>query len=379
MALKGIKVIEFAGLAPAPFCGMILQDFGARVIRVDKLRGNTDLDALGNGKQSIAVNLKHSDGITIIRKLCEETDVLLEPFRQGVMESLGLGPNILLKDNPKLIYARLTGFGQSGVYSKKAGHDINYVAMSGLLSLFGRKGENPIFPVNLAADFGGGGLTCALGIILALFERSRSGKGQVVDCDMVSGTSYLGSWLYRSQKLPIWGNERGNNILDTGAHFYEVYKTKDGKYISVGALEPQFYTELLKGLGLTEEKVPHFMNFDEGKALFQSVFIEKTQEEWMEVFKDLDACVAPVLSLEEAPLHQHNVERKTFVRDNCNELVPAPSPHLSRTPGQSKAMRKYPQIGEHTKLVLKELNYSEADILNFEKEHVVGIHSKSNL
>jgi alpha-methylacyl-CoA racemase len=214
MALRGIKVLEFAGLAPVPFCGMVLADFGASVLRVDKLQANTDLDSLGNGKQSIALNLKHPDGVEIVKRLAKTSDVLIEPFRKGVMEKLGLGPEILMKDNPRLIYARLTGYGQSGYYCKNAGHDINYVGLSGLLSLFGRSGEKPIFPVNFAADFAGGGLTCALGILLALHERHSSGLGQVIDSNMVEGTAYLGSWLYRSQNLPIWGNERGKNHLD---------------------------------------------------------------------------------------------------------------------------------------------------------------------
>lgn len=206
-----------------------------------------ELDCLANGKKSLALNLKHSKGVRILKNLCRSSDVLIEPFRKGVMEKLNLGPDILLKENPRLIYARLSGYGHSGAFSDNSGHDINYVALSGLLSSIGRKGENPIHPVNLVADFGGGGLMCALGIILALFERTNSGVGQVVDNAMVNGAAYLGSWIYRSQKLPVWGKDRGENLLDTGAHFYEVYRTKDGKFISVGALEPQFYLELLQG------------------------------------------------------------------------------------------------------------------------------------
>lgn len=206
-----------------------------------------DFDCLGNGKKSLALNLKHPEGVNILKTLCKSSDVLIEPFRKGVMEKLKLGPDVLLKNNSRLIYARLSGYGHSGTFSDNSGHDINYVALSGLLSLFGRKGENPIQPVNIVADFGGGGLMCALGIVLALFERNSSGLGQVVDNAMVNGAAYLGSWLYRSQKLPTWGKQRGENLLDTGTHFYEVYKTKDGKYMSVGALEPQFYAELLQG------------------------------------------------------------------------------------------------------------------------------------
>lgn len=321
----------------------------------------------------MAVDLKQEKGITIIRKLCRTADVLLEPFRKGVMESLGLGPNVLLKDNPRLIYARLSGYGQNGPFSRKGGHDINYLAMSGLLSLFGRHGENPLFPVNLAADFGGGGLMCALGILLALFERQKSNLGQVVDCDMVSGAAYLGSWLYRSQQLPIWGQERGKNILDTGSHFYETYKTKDGKYMSVGALEPKFYQQLLEGLGLSDD-TSQFECFDEKKKMFASIFAQKTQKEWCEIFEGLDACVTPVLTLNEAPEHPHNVERKAFV-----EGIPAPAPKLERTPAVSHATKKPPQLGEHTETILKELMYEESDIAGLEREGVIGIHRLGKL
>lgn len=202
---------------------------------------------MANGKKSLALNLKCPEGVQIFKKLCKTSDVLLEPFRKGVMEKLGLGPDVLLKENSRLIYARLSGFGHSGPLSNNAGHDINYVALSGLMSLFGRKNEKPFPPINLVADFGGGSVMCSLGIILALFERNSSGLGQVVDNAMVNGSAYLGSWLYRSQKLPLWGKDRGENILDGGAHFYEIYETKDGKFMSVGALEPQFYEELLEG------------------------------------------------------------------------------------------------------------------------------------
>lgn len=290
------------------------------------------------------------------------------------MESLGLGPNILLKENPRLIYARLSGYGQNGPFSSKGGHDINYVAMSGLLSLFGRYNENPMFPVNLAADFGGGGVMCTLGILLALFERQKSKLGQIVDCDMVSGTAYLGSWLYRSQSLPIWGNERGKNILDSGAHFYETYKTKDGKYMSVGALEPKFYDQLLKGLGLKD--IPQFDSFEENKKLFASIFIQKTQKEWCDIFEELDACVAPVLTLDEAPKHLHNLQRQTFV--NSKE-IPAPSPKLSRTPALSTATKSSPQLGEHTQIILKYLNYSDEEIADLEREGVIGIYRMGKL
>lgn len=206
-----------------------------------------EVDCLGNGKKSIVLDLKHPDGVRIFKHLCKSADVLIEPFRKGVMEKLNLGPDVLLKENPRLIYARLSGFGHTGSFSNKAGHDINFIALSGLLSLFGRKGENPMPPVGVVGDFGGGGLMCAFGILLAILERITSDLGQVVDNSMVNGAAYLGSWLYRTQKLAFWGKQRGNNLFDTGAHFYEVYKTKDGKFMAVGAGEPQFYANLLQG------------------------------------------------------------------------------------------------------------------------------------
>jgi alpha-methylacyl-CoA racemase len=378
MALRGIKVLEFAGLAPVPFCGMVLADFGASVLRVDKLQANTDLDSLGNGKQSIALNLKHPDGVEIVKRLAKTSDVLIEPFRKGVMEKLGLGPEILMKDNPRLIYARLTGYGQSGYYCKNAGHDINYVGLSGLLSLFGRSGEKPIFPVNFAADFAGGGMTCALGILLALHERHSSGLGQVIDSNMVEGTAYLGSWLYRSQNLPIWGNERGKNHLDTGAHFYEVYETKDGKYMSVGALEPQFYEKLLEGLELDQDEVSQFVNFEESKILFAKKFKEKTQEEWCAIFDGVDACVAPILTLEEAPKYRHNAERGSFGA-NSGVTVPNPAPLLSRTPGEASGLKPQPQVGEHTRVVLNGLGYTDDEIAKFVETGVASCHNKSKL
>ncbi|KAG5878891.1 hypothetical protein JTB14_031549 [Gonioctena quinquepunctata] len=378
MALKGIKVLELSGLLPVPYCGMVLADFGASIIRVDKLGFNTDLDCLGNGKKSISLNLKNPKAIDIVKSLSHQSDVLIEPFRKGVMERLGLGPEVLMKDNPRLIYARLTGYGQKGPFSSNAGHDINYVAISGLLSLFGRYGENPIPPVNVLADIGGGGLTCAMGILLAIIERNKSGIGQLVDSSMVEGTAYLGSAFYRGQKLPIWGQERGRNILDTGTHFYEVYKTKDGKYMAVGALEPQFYKELLAGLELNEEEVPHFGDFEALKKIFTKKFAEKTRDEWCAIFDSTDACVAPILTLDEAPKHPHNIARDTFVKtEEC--YAPNPHPKLSRTPGESKAVEPLPRTGQHTQEILHSLGFSAADINQLEKDEVIECYSNSKL
>ncbi|NXR57977.1 AMACR racemase, partial [Rhadina sibilatrix] len=251
MALGGVRVLELAGLAPAPLCGMILADFGAQVVRVDRLpRPAAALqheDVQARGKRSLALDLKRPQGAAALRRLCGVADVLIEPFRHGVMERLGLGPEVLLRENPRLIYARLTGFGQTGKYAKSAGHDINYLALSGVLSKLGRKNENPYAPVNLLADFAGGGVMCALGIVIALFERAKSGRGQVIDASMVEGVAYLSSFLWKSQRLGLWNQPRGENLLDSGAHFYEIYRTSDGKFMAVGAIEPAFYNQLIKG------------------------------------------------------------------------------------------------------------------------------------
>lgn len=339
-----------------------------------------DVDCLGNGKQSIALNLKERKGIQVFQKLCKTSDVLLDTYRSGVMESLGLGPKDLMAENPKLIYARLSGYGQEGNFAKRAGHDINYVAMSGLLSMLHRTNEKPFPPINLLADFGGGGLLCSLGIAVALLERTKSGKGQVIDCNMVEGTAYLGSWIYRSQILPFWGKETGENVLDGGAHFYEVYETKDGKYMAVGAIEPKFYAELLKGLGLSEDEYPQFEDSDQTKKIFVELFLQKTREEWCKIFDNVDACVTPVLNFKEATRHPHNVEKNTFVPcSDQQELIPAPAPRLSRTPGISKANKPSLKIGEHTEAILKELKFSDKDISELEKEGVVELYRKSKI
>ncbi|XP_046386621.1 alpha-methylacyl-CoA racemase [Ischnura elegans] len=388
MALKGIRVVELSGLAPAPFCGMLLADFGATVTRVDKVGSNSLEDFMGHGKRSIAVNLKHPEGIKVIKRMCRESDVLIEPFRKGVMEKLGLGPSLLIKENPRLIYARLTGFGQSGPYSSMAGHDINYVAVSGVLSMLGRHGENPTPPINLLADFAGGGLMCAFGILLALLNRSRIeagggvGKGQVIDASMVEGSAYVASWLYRSRKrLPIWGNERGKNVLDSGSHFYDTYETKDGGHVAVGALEPQFYKRLLEGLGLSRDIVPQFGADDpEGcREILKQTFLKKTRDEWAKIFDGTDACVTPVLLPEEVGSHCHNAERGSFFKlsedAELNEWIPKPSPCLSETPGVSQAsLHPKPTVcGEHTTIVLQELGYSNEEIKKLEDAGVVDV------
>ncbi|KAM8961173.1 alpha-methylacyl-CoA racemase [Pelodytes ibericus] len=374
MALAGVRVLELAGLAPAPFCGMILADFGAQVIRIDKASSFTSMDPMGRGKRSIALNLKSPQGVGILKKLCKNSDVLIEPFRHGVMESLGLGPEVILQENPQLIYARLTGFGQSGKYAKAAGHDINYVSISGLMSKLGSKQENPMSPLNLLADFAGGSVICALGIMMSLFERTRSGQGQVVDSSMVEGAAYLGSFVWKSQTLGLWSRSRGENLLDGGAPFYCTYRTSDGKYMAVGALEPQFYRELLKGLNLDASDLPNQMSFSdwpELRKIFAGKFLERTQAEWCQVFDGTDACVTPVLSFNDVAAHQHNQERGSFISDDKGEISPRPAPVLSRTPAVPNTSRD-PLVGEHTYAILSECGFTKTDISNLQTAGVIA-------
>ncbi|EDO37636.1 predicted protein [Nematostella vectensis] len=369
--LSGVRVLELAGLAPAPFAGMILADFGASVIRVDKVKTLISLDRLARGKRSVAVDLHKPRGIETIKRLCAKSDVLIEPFRPGVMEKLGLGPKELMDENPRLIYARLTGYGQTGPLANRAGHDINYIALTGLLSMLGRRDSNLTPPLNLLGDFAGGGLMCVMGILLALLERGKSGRGQVIDTAMVDGAAYVGSFAYMSQDLGIWPGKRGENLLDTGAPFYDTYKTSDGKYVAIGAIEPKFYQQLIKGLGL-KEQVSEQMDFTKWvtrKEDFAKIFATKTQAEWCEVFKNTDACFAPVLTPEEAPQHPHNIERRTFI-NNEGTFEPTPAPKLSRTPGNASP-RQLPKIGEHTVDVLMEYGFREYEVKDLLKEEVI--------
>ncbi|NXS84656.1 AMACR racemase, partial [Erpornis zantholeuca] len=300
----------------------------------------------------------------------------------GVMERFGLGPEDLLQENPRLIYARLTGFGQSGKYAKSAGHDINFLALSGVLSKLGRKNENPYAPVNLLADFAGGGVMCAMGIVIALFERARSGRGQVIDASMVKGAAYLSSFLWKSQNLGLWSQPRGENLLDSGAPFYETYRTSDGKYMAVGSIEPQFYNELIKGLGLNLDELPAQMSFSdwpEMKQKFASIFAQKTQAEWCHIFDGTDACVTPVLSFDDVASHQHNKERSSFIKNDQGEIIPRPAPVLSRTPAVPSCKRD-PFIGEHTEEVLLEYGFTKQEIAKLHSDKAIELKNpKANL
>ncbi|ERE81449.1 alpha-methylacyl-CoA racemase isoform X1 [Cricetulus griseus] len=382
MVLRGIRVVELAGLAPGPFCGMVLADFGAQVVRVDRPGSRGDVSLLARGKRSLVLDLKRPRGAAVLRRICARVDVLLEPFRCGVMEKLQLGPETLLKDNPKLIYARLSGFGQSGSFSKAAGHDINYVALSGVLSKIGKSGDNPYPPLNLLADFAGGGLMCTLGIVLALFERTRSGQGQVIDANMVEGTAYLSSFLWKTQHMGLWEQPRGQNLLDGGSPFYTTYKTADGEFMAVGAIEPQFYKLLVKGLGLKSDELPTQMSiadWPEMKKKFADVFAKKTKAEWCQIFDGTDACVTPVLTIEEALHHSHNRERASFITDEEQHASPRPAPQLSRTPA-IPCLKRDAFAGEHTEEVLKEFGFSQEEIHQLCSERVIeSSKPKANL
>ncbi|PIY25789.1 MAG: carnitine dehydratase [Deltaproteobacteria bacterium CG_4_10_14_3_um_filter_51_14] len=367
--LDGIKVIEMAGLAPSPYCGMILSDFGADVVIVDRLsKGQPEIpnvmekNPFDRGKRSIRVNLKNDDGVEIVRRLIASSQVLIEPYRPGVMESLSLGPEDALSLNPSLIYARLTGWGQKGPYAPMAGHDINYIAVSGALSLFRRAGERPLPPCNLLGDFAGGGMLCAMGILLALIECGRSGKGQVVDAAMVDGASNLSTLFYGLLAHNLMTLEIGTNLLDSGAPFYETYETSDGGFMAVGAIEQRFYAELIKGLGIDPASMPHQYEMDKWpqmKLRFAEVFRTKTRDQWTGIFEGTDACVAPVLGIDEAAGHPHNAQRKLLINLD-GVLQPAPAPRLSRTPGRAE-----PQAGprgSNTKELLSEIGYSEKEV-----------------
>jgi alpha-methylacyl-CoA racemase len=376
--LDGIKVIEMAGLAPTPYCAMILADFGADVIIVDRLStGGPEIPNLmeknlfDRGKRSMRVNLKVKEGTAIVRKMIQTSDVLLEPYRPGVMESLALGPGEALRLNPGLIYARLTGWGQVGPYSSMAGHDINYIALSGALSLFRRKGERPLPPCNLLGDFAGGGMLCAMGILLAVIERNRSGKGQVVDAAMLDGATSLSTLFFALLANNLMTLDIGTNMLDSGAPHYQVYETSDAKFITVGALEGRFYEQLVKGLGIDPSSLPEQNDTEKWPETihrFAEVFRTKTRDEWTAIFEEKDACVAPVLDLDEIGDHPHNRARNLLI--NVDGIMqPAPAPRLSRTPGQVKASAR--PRGSETRNVLSELGYSATDIQKLFRDGIV--------
>lgn len=371
--LEGKKIIEIAGIGPGPFCAMVLSDLGAEVIRVDRVSAvpnefpsTPGVDLLNRGRKSVAFDLKNQEGIKALLRLVEEADALIEGFRPGVAERLGIGPEECLERNPRLVYGRMTGWGQTGPYSSMAGHDINYIALSGVLGAIGREGEAPVPPVNLVGDFGGGGMLLALGICAAFVEVQTSGKGQVVDAAMTDGSALLATMIHTFLSMGVWG-DRGTNMLDTGAPFYDVYECADGEYISLGSIEPQFYAELLRITGLDQEELPKQMDrshWPKMKEKIAETIRTKSRDQWVELMEGTDVCFAPVLSPSEAYAHPHNVERETFI-EVAGVKQPAPAPRFSRTPGAIDGPPPHP--GEHTEEVLSSWGFSENEIQNLRK------------
>jgi alpha-methylacyl-CoA racemase len=375
--LTDVRVIEIASLAPAPFGCMILADLGADVLRVDRPersgpRAAQPRDPLSRGRRSIGLNLKDGAAIDLLLRLIESADVLVEGFRPGVAERLGFGPEVCAARNPGLIFARMTGWGQQGPLAHTAGHDIDYIAISGALGMVGRAGESPVPPVNLIGDFGGGGMLLALGVLAALVERARSGLGQVVDAAMVDGSALLTSFVYGLRAAGGWQDARGSNLLDGGAPFYDTYVTADGEYVAVGALEPQFYAALLHGLGLVDADLPDQHDRAGWPLLrqrFAATFAQRTRAEWEQVFAGTDACVSPVLSLAEAPAHPHAVARNAFVPVG-GVTQPAPAPRFGRTPADSPPPP--PRPGADTDAVLASLGLADSDVADLRGRGVIG-------
>ncbi|MBU3718424.1 MAG: CoA transferase [Actinobacteria bacterium] len=369
--LSGFRIIEIAGIGPGPFAAMLLSDMGAEVIRVERsqaVRGpapdKPGADILQRGRRNIAIDLKNPEGVETLLRLVESADALIEGFRPGVMERLGVGPDVCHARNPKLVFGRMTGWGQTGMYAQAAGHDINYIALAGALAHFGRAGEAPVPPMNMVGDFGGGGMFLAFGVVCALLEASKSGRGQVVDAAMVDGTAILMTMFWAFSQMGAHDeNNRGTNLLDTGAHFYDVYECKDGKYVSLGSIEPQFYAELMRLTGLDGDAEfakqmdrsmwPHL------KQRLAEVFRTKTRDEWCSIMEATDVCFAPVLTMSEAATHRHNVERNMII-EIAGMKQPAPAPRFSRTVAEVTSPPAHP--GQHSREILESWGFSSADI-----------------
>jgi alpha-methylacyl-CoA racemase len=365
--LNGVKVLEFEAIGPAPFAGMLLADMGADVLVVDRpadsglgLERERWYDVMMRGKRSLTLDLKSPAGTQAALELAARADVLLEGFRPGVMERVGLGPDPVLQKNPKLVYGRMTGWGQEGPLAPRAGHDINYIALAGVLHAFGRRGEAPVPPLNLIGDFGGGGMLLGFGVACALLEAQRSGRGQVVDAAMVDGTALLAAMFSGFLAAGSWSEERGANILDTGAPWYDVYETKDGRHVAIGAIEPKFFAELLARLQLGDMPAQNDRSgWPEMRRRFAEAFRTRTREEWCRVFEGSDACFAPVLGWAEARLHPHARARSSYATVGRVEQ-PAPAPRFSRTPGAIR--RPPPERGAGGGAALRDWGFSEAQV-----------------
>jgi alpha-methylacyl-CoA racemase len=369
--LSGLRIIEMAGIGPGPFAGMMLADHGAEVIRIDRPRAMPE-PVLGRSRRSVVVDLKSAHGIEVVRRLASRADGIIEGLRPGVMERLGLGPDVLLADNPRLVYGRMTGWGQTGPYAQAAGHDINYIALAGALHAYGRAGEKPTPPINMIGDFGGGGMLLAFGMVAALLSAAKSGRGQVIDAAMTDGAALLMAMIWGFYGTGMWKDARGVNLLDTGAHFYDTYQCMDGGYISIGSIEPQFYAELRQRAGLADDK-----DFDAQmeasawpalKEKLTKLFRTKTRDDWCALMEMTDVCFAPVLSLGEAPGHPHNVARGTFL-DVAGMVQPAPAPRYSVT--ATTAPVPPPRAGADTDALLGEAGYDADAIAALKAEGVV--------
>lgn len=380
--LTGYKIVEFAGIGPAPMCAMLLSDMGAEVIRLDRAEDadlgiSTDakFNLLGRGRRSVAIDLKKKEGTEAALKLIEKADAVIEGFRPGVMERLGVGPDVCLARNPRLVFGRMTGWGQEGPLANAVGHDINYIALIGALHSIGRKNEAPVPPLNLVGDFGGGGVFLALGVVGALLETQKSGKGQVIDVAMIDGAASLMTAIYGLRAAGKWTDNRGENILDTGAHYYNVYETSDGQYLSIGSIEPKFYAELLRLTGLEKEELPRQNDRGEWPALTEKlavIFKTKTRAEWNKILEGSDICYAPVLNMADAPNHAHNKARGTFVEiDGVPQ--PAPAPRFSRTP--SSIQRPPANPGEHTEEALLDWGFNTSEVDELKSSGAIGVRS----
>ncbi len=378
--LKGIKLIEIAGIGPGPMAAMMLGDMGADIIRVDRTQahvmdraGSHKFNVHGRSRRSVAVDLQKPGGAEVVLRLAEKADGLMEPFRPGVAERLGIGPDVCLKRNPKLVYGRMTGWGQEGPLAKAAGHDMNYIALSGALHAIGRKGQKPVPPLNLVGDYGGGGMLLAYGMVCGLIEAMKSGKGQVVDAAMVDGTNVLLGAVYGMMGAGGWNDsDREQNMLDGGAHFYDTYETKDGKYVSIGSIEPQFYALLLEKTGLKGQALPEQHDRSKWAEMtdkFAAVFKTKTRDEWDAIMEGTDICYAPVLTMSEAPHHKHAKARGGYV-DVEGFAQPAPAPRFSRTKPQVSGAA--PARGAHSDTVLAESGFSAAEIKELRGSGIVA-------
>lgn len=359
--LSGVKIVEFAGIGPGPFCGMLLSDLGADVVRIDragKPRAGNPKDIGSRGRRSVALNLKDPADVETALKLIEKADGIIEGFRPGVMERNGLGPDVALARNPKLVYGRMTGWGQHGALSHAAGHDLNYIAITGGLHAMGDGDGRPRPPLNLVGDFGGGALYLAFGLVSAILNVKNGGEGQVIDCAMSDGAASLATMFYGMRAMGIWTDEREANLLDGGAHFYDTYECADGKWVSIGSIEPQFYALLLEKTGITDPAFGAQMDKSQWPALkakLMAVFKTKTRDEWSAIMEGTDICYAPVLSMAEAPEYKHNKDRETFVTVE-GVVQPAPAPRFSKTPGAIQSLP--PGIGEHDAEVLRDWGVS---------------------